>query len=101
MIKPIVWSAVAKQNLKEIKRFFDTRNQNPEYSKKLLRVFKNAARVIERQPKIGKNTDIAGIKGFIVLNYIIFYEVLLSHIFVLMVWDCRRDPEQIKKFLRN
>ena len=101
MIKSLVWSAVAKRNLKEIKSFFDTRNQNSEYSKKLLRVFKNAARVIERQPQIGKNTDIGGIKGFIVLNYIIFYEVLLSHILILMVWDCRREPEQIKKFLRN
>ena len=99
MIKSIVWSAVAKRNLKEIKRFYDLRNQNSEYSKKLLRVFKNAANLIERQPRIGKNTDKAGIKGLIVLNYIIFYEILHSHILILMVWDCRRDPKQLEKFL--
>lgn len=99
MIKSIVWSAVAKRNLKRIKRFYDERNQTSDYSKRLLRVFKDSAALIEKQPLIGKNTDMEGVKAFIILNYIIFYELLENHILILMVWDCRRDPEQVKKFL--
>lgn len=100
MTKSIVWSVIAKRNIEQIKQFYDRRNKNSDYSKKLLRVFKDAATVIEKQPKIGKNTDLEGIKGFIVLNYIIFYDVLNSHILILMVWDCRRDPAQVRKFLK-
>jgi len=99
--KPIVWSVVAKRNIKRIKQFYDERNQNPDYSKKLLRVFKDSVDLIEKQPQIGKNTDMEGVKAFIILDYIIFYELLDSHTLILMVWDCRRDPKQIKKFLRT
>lgn len=73
MTKSLVWSTVAKRNIERIKQFYDGRNKNSNYSKKLLRVFKDAANVIEKQSQIGKNTDIEGIKGFIVLNFIIFH----------------------------
>lgn len=101
MTKSIVWSVISKSNIEQIKQFYDRRNKNSDYSKKLLRVFKDAAVVIEKQPQIGMNTDLEGIKGFIVLNYIIFYEELSSHILVLMVWDCRRDPLQVRKILKS
>jgi addiction module RelE/StbE family toxin len=101
MTNSVVWSAVAKRNLQEIKRYYDDRNKNSDYSKKLLRVFQNAAKVIEKQPGIGKNTDFEGVKGLIILNYIIFYDVLSSHILILMIWDCRRDPAQLEAFLRH
>jgi hypothetical protein len=86
--------------MKFIKQFYDERNKNSDYSKKLLRVFRDAANVIEKQPEIGKNTDYKGVKGLIVIDYLLFYEVLENHILILMVWDCRRDPSQIKQFLK-
>ena len=101
MTKPLVWSVVAKRNIKRIKQFYDERNQSSDYSKKLLRVFKDSAELIERQPLIGKNTDVDGVKAFIILDYIIFYELLEKHILILMVWDCRMDPDQVKKFLKS
>ena len=100
MTKPLVWSVVAKLNIKRIKQFYNERNQSSDYSNKLLRVFKDSAELIERQPLIGKKTDVDGVKAFIILDYIIFYELLEKHILILMVWDCRRDPDQVKNFLK-
>jgi len=41
--KPLVLSVVAKRNIKRIKQLYDERNQSSNYSKKLLRVFKDSA----------------------------------------------------------
>ena len=101
MTKSAVWSTVAKRNIAQIKQFYDDRNKNSNYSKKLRLVFKNAAHVIEMQPEIGTRTNIERIKGFIILNYIIFYEILEDHILILMVWDSRKDPSQIEEILKS
>jgi plasmid stabilization system protein ParE len=50
MTKPIVWSQNSKNDLKNIKKFFDTRNQSSAYSKKLLKTFRDSAKLIEKFP---------------------------------------------------
>ncbi|MBK9271630.1 MAG: type II toxin-antitoxin system RelE/ParE family toxin [Saprospiraceae bacterium] len=99
MTKPIVWSHKAKNDLKRIKKFYDTRNQSTSYSKKLLKTFRDSVKLIEKFPLLSFPTEYKNVRGFVILEYIIFYEIMKEHIIILIVWDCRRDPEQLKKIM--
>ncbi|MBK8483015.1 MAG: type II toxin-antitoxin system RelE/ParE family toxin [Saprospiraceae bacterium] len=101
MTKPIAWSQNAKNDLKNIKKFFDTRNQSSTYSKKLLKTFRDSAKLIEKFPLLSIPTENDNVRGFVILEYIIFYEIMSEHILVLIVWDCRRDPEQLNKLVKR
>jgi toxin YoeB len=101
MIKTVIWTETAKNDLQNIKNFYDQRNQSNLYSKKLLKTFRDAAKLIEKFPTLSIQTDQQNIRGFAILRYIIFYEILKDTIVVLFVWDCRRDPEQLNKILNK
>ena len=97
MNKPVTWSLLAQKNLRSIKKIYDLRNQSSTYSNKLLKTFKDTAKLIEKYPEASILTDFENVRGFIILDYILFYEILEDHILILLVWDCRKDPEQIKE----
>ncbi|MFZ1257635.1 MAG: type II toxin-antitoxin system RelE/ParE family toxin [Saprospiraceae bacterium] len=99
MTKLIVWSETAKNDLKRIKMFFDIRNQSKAYSKKLLKTFRDSTKLIEKFPFLSLPTEYENIRGFVILEYIIFYEIMNDHILILFIWDCIRDPEQLNKIL--
>lgn len=101
MTKPVVWSQSSKSDLKNIKKFYDTRNQSTAYSKKLLKTFRDSTKLIEKFPYLSIPTEYESVRGFVILEYIIFYEILIDHILVLMVWDTRRDPEQLNKKMKK
>jgi addiction module RelE/StbE family toxin len=99
MNKKVVWSPGAKRDLKEIKDFYDKRNKSTVYSNKLLKTFRDAADYIEKFPESSFKTDFDNVRGFVILDYIIFYEIMKHHILILTVWDCRRDPEQLSRII--
>ena len=101
MNKAVTWSLLAQKDLRRIKRFYDQRNQSLNYSNKLLKTFRDAAKLIEKYPNASIRTDFENVRGFIILDYILFFEILDDHILILMVWDCRRDPDQIKRNLKR
>ena len=43
----------------------------------------------------GKQTDVLNIRGLIIENYIVFYELLDTNIIILNIWDCRQNPENL------
>ncbi len=95
MIKKVVWSPEAKRDIKEIKDFYDKRNKSKSYSNKLLKIFRDAAEFIEKFPESSYKTNRENIRGFVIKDYILFYEILSTQILVLTVWDSRRNPEQL------
>ena|SRR5258708_966230 len=99
MSKKVVWSPGARNDIKEIRDFYDKRNKSNVYSKKLLKTFKDAADYIEKFPNSSFKTDYENVRGFVILDYIIFYEILELHILILTVWDCRRNPEQLSNII--
>jgi addiction module RelE/StbE family toxin len=101
MIKSVVWAERAKNDLKSIKNFFDTRNQSTSYSKKLLKTLRDSTKLIEKFPLLSIPTEYENIRGFVILEYIIFYEIMKEHILILLIWDCRRDPEQLQIILKR
>ena len=89
----IEWSKEAKSDLINILEFYNKRNGNSNCSRKLHQKINNNVRFIAKQSHIGIKTDYESIKTVITGDYQIIYEVFDQFILIMMIWDCRRNPE--------
>lgn len=92
----IVWSSSAKLQLKAIFEYFNFRNKSKSYSIKLNTLIQTELKTLLQQPNIGKKTDAINVRGLLIENYYVFYEINETHIIILSVWDTRQDPENSK-----
>ncbi|MFV8271045.1 type II toxin-antitoxin system RelE/ParE family toxin [Flavobacterium sp. GT2N3] len=92
----IIWSPKSKERLYQILEFFNHRNRNTIYSKKLYKSFRHELSTLKKQPYIGVKTNFENVHGLIVGDYVLFYEIELTQINVITVWDSRQDPENLK-----
>lgn len=93
--KEVVWTRNSEIQLQEILEFFAARNKSSRYSLTLYKKFKSELNRVAQNPEIGIKTKLALIKGLIVGDYILFYEIFEDKIMVLKVWDCRQNPEKL------
>lgn len=93
--RKIIWTLKAKNQLFSILEYFAKRNKSKTYSLKLHKKIKSEILITLKQPNIGKQTDILNIRGLIIENYIVFYELLDTNIIILNIWDCRQNPENL------
>jgi hypothetical protein len=93
--RKIVWSHRANIKLFKILEFYAERNQSTKYSKKLYKKFTKELTLLLKQPDIGIITEIEEVRGLIVDEYILFYEVKTDLIVVHTVWDCRQNPDDL------
>jgi plasmid stabilization system protein ParE len=92
----IVWSSSAKLQLKAIFEYFNFRNKSKLYSIKLNTLIQTELKTLLQQPNIGKKTDSINVRGLLIENYYVFYEINEIHIIILSVWDTRQNPENSK-----
>ena len=95
MVKRITWTLKAQQDRKEILRYWQVHNQSNIYSKKLNQLIKKALTLIAVHPHIGRRTNIETVRVKLVRDYLIFYEEAGEEIFILSIWDNRRNPDEI------
>ena len=93
--REVVWTRNSEIQLKEILEFFTERNKSGKYSLKLYRKFKSELQIVALNPEMGIKTKLDQIKGLIVGDYILFYEILQDKLMVLKVWDCKQNPEKL------
>ena len=48
-----------------------------------------------KQPEIGKKTEMENVRGLIVSDFILFYEITPELIIVHTVWDSRQNPDDL------
>ena len=89
----IEWSIEARLDLLDILEFYVTRNKSAAYSKKLYSKIQKSTKLIAKQPYIGTQTAIETVRALVTGDYQIIYEILDCKIYISMIWDCRRDPE--------
>jgi plasmid stabilization system protein ParE len=89
----VEWSIEARLDLIDILEFYYLRNGNANYSRKLNSQINKRINLISKKPSIGLQTDISSVRAIITGNYQIIYEIIETTILIVMVWDCRRDPE--------
>lgn len=96
MVREIIWSEKAAFERKEILNYWIARNKSNSYNKKLNNLFQNNIRLIVEFPDLGTETDVPNVRVRVVNVYLIFYEVVEDEIWILSIWDGRRNPENLK-----
>lgn len=91
--RKIEWSRDAKKDLFTILEFYTDRNGATTYSKKLNNRFNKSLQLIAKYPSIGTETDYKSVRALITGDYQIIYEVFDQLILIIMLWDCRKNPE--------
>lgn len=89
----VKWSIEARLDLVDILEFYFERNGNSVYSKKLNAIIKHGISQISKNTYIGIQTDFDFVRALITLDYQIIYEIIDDVILVVMIWDCRRNPD--------
>lgn len=92
----IEWSTQASLDLYDILDFYIRRNGSAEYSKKLNSKIDKSISLIAGNPVIGTQTDYDSVRALITGDYQIIYEIFDRLILIIMIWDCRRDPEDLR-----
>jgi len=89
----IDWSIEARLDLLDILEFYIKQNDTATYSIKLNSEINKSIKLLSKNPFIGIQTDYDSVRALISGNYQIIYEIFDKLIIIIMVWDCRRDPE--------
>jgi plasmid stabilization system protein ParE len=89
----IEWSKEARLDLLDILEFYVKRNGSSLYSIKLNSQINNSIKSLVRNPSLGKLTEYKAVRALITGDYQIIYEVFDGLLLILMIWDCRRNPE--------
>lgn len=99
MAKRIVWTSTAKKARREILEYWIKHNGSSVYSKKLSKLFRIKASLLETKHYLGKPTDFYDVRVSLVSNFSIFYKVHTSEIVIVGIWDNRRNPDDLRKNL--
>ena len=93
MVKRIIWSVKAVFIFNRILEFYYQRNGNKTYSNRLNKEIKASVALLKKHPFLGRKTETLHLRVLIKGDYKIFYAIFENDIIILMVWDCRLDPE--------
>ena len=91
MARQIIWTVSAQTERREILEYWVKRNKSKTFSLKLNKLIITALREVSKNPFIGRKTDIEDVRVKIIRDYLVFYEITPKSIYVLSVWDGRRD----------
>jgi len=93
--RKIVWSHRAKITRYKILEYYKDRNKSNTYSIKLNRRFNKELGLLLQQPDLGIKTDIENVRGLIISDYILFYELTADIVIVHTIWDSRQNPHDL------
>lgn len=96
----IEWSVDARLDLIDILEFYIKQNGTATYSIKLNSEINKTVKLLSKNPALGINTNYESVKTFVNGNFQIIYEVFDQLILIIMIWDCRRNPEEKKIGIR-
>jgi plasmid stabilization system protein ParE len=91
--RKIVWSNRAKKRLFGILEFYIQRNKSNTYSVKLYSLLNKEVKLLLKYPDIGLKTSEESVRGLIIDNFIVYYQVTDDKIIIHTIWDCRQDPD--------
>ena len=94
MARKIVWSIKASIEKDDILRYWLDRNKSKSYPKKLNLLFHQATKWLSRNPYLGRRTSADHVRVKLVRDYFVFYRFDEKNIYVLTIWDARRNPEK-------
>jgi plasmid stabilization system protein ParE len=87
------WSIEARLDLIDILDFYIKRNNSHTYSIKLNAKLNKSIKLLSKNPFLGTPTDYDSVRALITGDYQLIYEIFDQLILIIVIWDCRRDPE--------
>jgi plasmid stabilization system protein ParE len=91
--RKIVWSDRAKKKLYGILEFYIQRNKSNVYSIKLHKFLNKEVKILLKYPDTGLKTSEVSVRGLIIDNFIVYYQVTDDKIIIHTIWNCRQDPD--------
>ena len=89
----IEWSVDAKLDLIDILDFYIKRNGISTYSIRLNAKINRTVKLLSKNVFLGTPTDYDSVRALVTGDYQIIYEIFDQLILIIMIWDCRRYPE--------
>jgi len=77
----------------DILDFYVRINGTATYSVKLNAKINSSIKLLSKNPFLGTPTDYDSIRALVTGDYQVIYEIFNQLILIIMIWDCRRDPE--------
>jgi len=93
--KEIIWSKRAIYDKFDILDYWIYRTKSKAFSTKLDKLFNKVLTQISIHPFSGKQTELDDIRIKIVRSYLIFYKIDKECIYVVTIWDSRRDVKKL------
>jgi len=94
--KKIIWSKRAIYDKFDILDYWIFRTKSKLFSIKLNKLFNDALIQVSIHPYSGKQTELEDIRIKIVRSYLIFYKINPDGIYVVTIWDSRRDDKKLR-----
>ena len=100
MARRIIWTERAQKDRIAIFDYWNKRNKSFIFSRKLNELINESLRLISKHPLIGKRTYKENIRVKVLRDYLIIYELTTNELVVLSIWDCRKNPEDLKRTIQ-
>ncbi|MBF9255138.1 type II toxin-antitoxin system RelE/ParE family toxin [Pontibacter sp. 172403-2] len=97
--KRIVWSKEARLDFKATLEFYNERNGSSTYSRKLADEIVNIIEKLQINNFLGSKTSEPQVRVLVKGTFSIFYELKEEEILILVIWDTRRNPDELEKYL--
>ena len=99
MAQRVVWSKGAQDDFLATLGYYAERNGSKTYSEKLAGQIQEAIERLREHPLLGRPTNDEKVRILRQGNYQIYYELKNEDIVILVVWDMKRNPEELKKYV--
>lgn len=96
----IVWTQTARNQRRNILRYWVNRNRSKSYSQKLIRQIAEKVSNISTNPTAYKRCDFPKTRVAAMGHFSIFYQYDDNRILITAFWDNRQDPLKLEKLLR-
>ena len=94
MALEILYAPLFLDNLEKILAFFDERNGNNSYSRKLLKMIHKQIRQLRTMPEIGRLTDMPSVRILFVERYGIVYQIRDKSLLIVDIYSCLTNPDE-------
>jgi plasmid stabilization system protein ParE len=95
------WTVTAAKQRNEVLAYWNRRNNDTRYSKKLKAEIRFWTSQLKIHPELGRATDFRDVRTIAMGHYSIFYKKATDKIIVVAFWDNRQNPKKLLRLLKK
>lgn len=96
MVKQIVWTIKAQNELIDILQYWIDRNKSNTFSRKLNNLIQEQLKLVAEFPNIGRKTDVENVSVKVIQKYLLYYEIVDNTLFILTIRHGSKNPKTLK-----